>query len=101
MNTTPAHAMYTLYIRALTSNLSSLAQLAPPVAVAGGDAIRDSVGRLKEGGVGFVEESAKKPSFEEVAATFDSMTKHNEVAQRAKRGGEMALNRLKAADKRK
>ena len=91
LNMTHAHAICILYIGALTSNLSSLAQLAPPVAVAGGDEIRDSVGRLKEGGVGFVEESAKKPSFEEVSATFDSMTKHNEVAQRAKRGGEMAL----------
>ena len=49
------------------------------------------MGRLKEGGVSFVEESAKKPSFEEVSATFDSMTKHYDFAQRAKRGGEMAL----------
>ena len=91
MNTTPAHAMYTLYIGALTSNISSLAQLAPPVAVAGGDEIGVSVGRLKEGGVSFVEESTKKPSFEEVAAAFDSMTKHYDFAQRATRGGEMAL----------
>ena len=91
LNTIPAHPLCILYIGALTSNLSSLAQLAPPVAVAGGDEIRDSVGRLKEGGVGFVEESAKKPSFEEVAATFDSMTKHYDFAQRATRGGEMAL----------
>ena len=91
LNTTPAHPLCILYIGALTSNLSSLVQLAPPVAVAGGDEIGVSVGRLKEGGVSFVEESAKKPSFEEVSATFDSMTKHNEVAQRAKSGGEMAL----------
>ena len=91
MNTTPAHPLCTLYIGALTSNLSSLAQLAPPVAVAGGDEIRGSVGRLKEGGADFVEEREKKQGFEEVAATFDSMTKQNEVAQRAKRGGEAAL----------
>lgn len=92
LNTTPAHAMCILYIGVLTLNLSSLAQLAPPVAVAdGGDEIGGSVGRLKEGRAGFAEESAKEPGFEEVSAAFDSMTKHNEVAQRAKRGGEMAL----------
>ena len=91
LNTTPAHPLCILYIGALTSNLSSLVQLAPPVAVAGGDEIGASVGRLKEGGVSFVEENAKKPSFEEVAATFDSMTKHNEVALRATRGGELAM----------
>ena len=48
------------------------------------------MGRLK-GGVGFMQESAKEQGFEEAAAAFDSMTKHDEVAQRAKRGGEMEL----------